>query len=453
MSNLLASLSTAAESLKTFERALTTVQNNVTNATTPGYVRRQTDLIALNFQPELGLPGGVQAGPLLSSRSLIAERNVWEAAHRFGWFTQTASGLARIEPAFDIAPGSGIAGALERFYAAFSQLSVTPNDPLSREVVIERAGEVAGTFQFAASSLLRASEETRRDAASVVEQINRLATEIRDLNVEIRKDYRNQQDAGLDARLHAALEELAELADFTALPQEDGSVTVLLGGQVPLVIGDKTYQIQVDTAAGPTEILDYSGQVITGRIRGGRLAGLLEVSRNLLPSYLADLNRLAQSFADRVNEILAGGVDLNGLPPQIDLFEYDATLGAAFTLRVTSILPEQIAAALPGAPGGNGNALALAALATTSEIDGMTFTEFYGRLGARVGRDLAASRTDEETHQLLLTQARSLRDEVSAVNLDEEAAALIRYQRAYQASAQLIGVLNEMTEVVLGLLR
>lgn len=453
MSNLLASLTTAAESLRTFEQALNVVQNNVTNATTPGYVRQQADLVALNFQPEVGLPGGVRSGSLVSSRSLFAERTVWEQAQGYGRFSQTASGLARIEPVFDINAGSGIAAALDRFYAAFSQLSVTPNELLPREVVIQRAAEVAQSFQLAATELTRAFEEFRRETTSVVEEINRLAADIRDLNIEIRQDFRNREDAGIDARLYTALEELSFLTDFTALPQEDGSVTVLLGGQIPLVIGDKVFEIRAGSSGAAPEILDYNGQVITGTVREGRLAGLLDLTGNLLPSYLADLNRLAQSFADRVNGALAGGVDLNGLPPAVNLFEYDAALGAAYTLKVSGILPEQVAAALPGAPGGNGNALALAALATSPQIDGMTFTEAYGRLGAGAGRDLAAVRAGESTHSLLLTQARQLRDEVSGVNLDEEAAALIRYQRAYQASAQLIGVLNEMTEVVLDLLR
>jgi len=172
-----------------------------------------------------------------------------------------------------------------------------------------------------------------------------------------------------------------------------------------------------------------------------------------LPSYVADLNRLAESFADRVNGILAAGVDVNGDTPAVDLFTFDAANGSALTLAVTEMTPEQIAAALPEAPGGNSNSLNLAALATSGEIDGFTFTEFYGRLGSRVGQGLANARREERSQSLLLSQAQNLRSQVSAVSLDEEAAALIEFQRSYQASAQLFRVLNEMTEVVFTLLR
>ena len=85
------------------------------------------DLIALAFQPDLGLPGGVRAGELLSSRSTYAEQAVRQQAERHGRLSSTAAGLAQVEPVFDIAEGSGIAGAINQIYNAFSGLNVTPN--------------------------------------------------------------------------------------------------------------------------------------------------------------------------------------------------------------------------------------------------------------------------------------------------------------------------------------
>ncbi len=439
--------------MKAFEKALSVVQNNVTNASTPGYVRQQADLIALAFQPDLELTGGVRTGSLLSSRSIFSERAVWQQAEHHGRQSQVADGLVRIEPVFDISDGSGIASSIDKLYASFSQLSVTPNSTPARQNVIDRAKAVAETFNGAARSLSEAADHTRREARSVVEQINRIASDIRELNVEFRRDYRQQEDAGLKARLYTALEKLSALVDFNALPQEDGSMTILLGGQTPLVIGDKTFAVEVDLSGSRVEILDFNGKTITGQVRQGRLEGLIELSNDLLPSYSAKLNRLAAAFADGVNAELAQGVDQNGLPPTEDLFTYAAPDNAALTLSVTGITPDQIAAADPTEPGGNGNALKLASLATARKIDDFTYTEFYGQISAQAGRDLAAAREGEHTRALLLSQAQNLRDEKSAVNLDEEAALLMQYQQAYRASAQLVSVLNEMTDVVLGLLR
>jgi flagellar hook-associated protein 1 FlgK len=453
MPSLLASLNAAAGSLRTFERALAAVQNNVTNASTPGYARQQADLVAQAFHLELELPGGVTISDLVSTRDELAERAVRRQASRHGRLAQLATSLARLEPVLDIREGSGVAGALDRLFQAFSRLSVTPNDLTARDNVIGRARDVAAAFRTTAGSLLEARDETNREVRATVEQINRLAHEIRDINVEIRNDYRKRNDAGLDARLHAALEQLSELVDFEALRADDGSVTVLVGGQGLLVIGASAYELQADFSGPQAAILDHTGQAVTGLIREGRLAGLLEVANQNIPNYLASLDLLAQTMADRINTILASGVDLNGQPPPVNLFSYNLAAGAAYTLAVTAITPDQIAAAYPAAPGGNDNALDLAALATSIEINGASFSGFYGWISSQAGQALASARTGAETQSALLVQARNLRDQVSGVNLDEEAAAMIQYQRAYQAAAKLITVLDELTEATLAILR
>lgn len=453
MPSLLASLNAAAGSMHAFEQALATVQNNVTNASTPGYARQQVDLVAQAFHLELELPGGVGLSDLVSTRDEQAERAVRRQASRHGRLAQLAASLAQLEPVLDIGEGSGVAGALDRLFAAFSRLSVTPNDLPARENVIGRARDVAAAFRLTAGSLLEARDQVNREIRAAVEQINRLARTIQDINIEIRSDRRKLNDAGLDARLNAALEELAGLVDFEALRADDGSVTVMIGGQGLLVIGASAYELQADFSGAQTAIVDHAGQAVTGLVGEGRLAGLLEVVNQNIPAYLGSLDLLAQTMADRINSILAAGVDLNGQPPAVNLFSYNPALGAAYTLAVTGITGAEIAAAYPSAPGGNENALDLAALANSIEINGSSFTGFYGSLSGQAGQALASARVGAEVQSALLVQARNLRAEVSGVNLDEEAAAMIQYQRAYQAAAKLITVLDELTETTLGILR
>lgn len=158
-------------------------------------------------------------------------------------------------------------------------------------------------------------------------------------------------------------------------------------------------------------------------------------------------------IADRVNGILQGGVDQNGATPSTALFIYNAALGAAATLTTNALTPDQFAAALPNAPGGNGNALNLSALSASKEINGYSFTEFYGNLASKVGRDLSTAKDDTTSNQQLLNQAAAIREQVSGVNLDEEAARLVQLQRGYQASSKMLTVLNEMTTTIIELIR
>ena len=53
----------------------------------------------------------------------------------------------------------------------------------------------------------------------------------------------------------------------------------------------------------------------------------------------------------------------------------------------------------------------------------------------------------------LLDQAVAIREQVSGVNLDEEAAHLIELQRGYQAASKMLTVLNDMTDTVIGLIK
>lgn len=73
---LLASLSASGGALNAFGKALEVMQNNVGNASTPGYVRQDLELLSVRFDPESGLGGGVKAGRMTSARSEYAEQSV-----------------------------------------------------------------------------------------------------------------------------------------------------------------------------------------------------------------------------------------------------------------------------------------------------------------------------------------------------------------------------------------
>jgi flagellar hook-associated protein 1 FlgK len=448
-----AALSSAALSMQALERCFEVIENNVTNASTPGYAKQTQVLAARRFSTEQALSGGVAAGAVLSSRSRYAEQSVWRQMKAYGLASQRVSDLAQLEPVLTIAENTGIAGALSDFYGSSSSLSVNPNDVSSRQVVLERAAALARSFNATLSDLAGASLAAEREVANVVARINVLTGRVTELNEQRRSDFRNAQDAGLDAQLYAVLEDLSELGDFNVIDQPDGSVSVFLNGQEPLVIGDRQFEISVGINNNQIELYDSEGNNLAAQTREGRLGALIDLRNNLTPSLTADLNTLAQAFADRVNGLLAGGVDLNGQTPVKNLFTYDPVAGAANSLAITGITPEEIAAALPGAQGGNGNALQIAALSSSKEIGGYTFTEYYGEIAATVGRQLANAQDNLSSQESLLAQARSLRQEESGVSLDEQAALLMQMQRNYEAVGKLLSVLDELTNIAIGMIR
>lgn len=452
MGNLTTSLVNAANALQVYGSALDVTENNVTNANSPGYARQLATLVAQPFDLATGAPGGVALGATESSRSQFAEQSVRTQQTASSFDQQKVSDLSTVQNYFSLSPTSGIGPDMSALFQSFSQLSVTPNDTVARQTVLNDAATVAQDFNNTASGLLSQTNDLHQATSNTIASINQLAGTIAQINSENSVDLQGGVDAGLDAQLNSALDQLSQYVNFTVLQQPNGPLSVYLGGQTPLVIGNQTYAIQGDFSTPQTAILSSLGADITAQVGGGQLGAELDDNNNVLPSYVSSLNTLAQSLADQVNNALNNGIDQNGAAPVTNLFSYDTTNGAALTLAVNPLTPDQIAAALPGAPGGNGNALALAALANAPVANGYTFAQAYGNLGGQVGSDLAAAQNNGNTDQALLSQAESLRQQVSGVSLDSEAENLLQYNRSYDAISKMLGVLNSLSLDVVNLL-
>lgn len=106
-----------------------------------------------------------------------------------------------------------------------------------------------------------------------------------------------------------------------------------------------------------------------------------------------------------------------------------------------------------GGTGDNRNALLLAALQTTKILSGGTasYQSAYAGLVSQVAsktRELEITSTAQAT---IYQQAQTARESFSGVNLDEEAANLIRYQQAYQASGKVLAIASSMFDTILAL--
>ena len=104
-----------------------------------------------------------------------------------------------------------------------------------------------------------------------------------------------------------------------------------------------------------------------------------------------------------------------------------------------------------GGVGDNRNLLKMGELQHQKVLNGAkdSFQEFYGALVAQVGVTNRQGNANLVVETVLLQQAEGYRDSASGVNLDEEAANLLRYQQAYQASAQLIKIADQLFQTLL----
>jgi flagellar hook-associated protein 1 len=477
MSNLLATLGVAASALDAFSQVLQVTQNNVANASTPGYARQTQTLDAMPFDVTFGDTGGVKAGIVESSRDEYAETAVRQQNTLLGAASQNVSSLTSLQTIFDISGNTGIPYALNNLLQSFSAWGQSPNDPNARQLVIDNASDLAGAFNEAASGLATVAQDAEQQIGTTVSNINQLVGELQQYNTQIMGGDRN--DAGLDAQVHSTLEQLSQYGDISATQQANGSWTVMLG-QNQLLVGSQQYQISyaMEQPSNPpptnanapplAAIRAYDGTDITSTLTTGQLGALLNFRNTVLPSYMGDayqqggLNIMAQQLADRVNGLLTAGNVADGSPPQTGtaLFSYDQTTptNIAQSLAINpAITADQLAAIDPGPPEvSNGVCLALSGLANpqtaADEIDGMSYTSYYANMASEVGSALTDATNEQQVQQSAVAQAQNLRQQSSGVDLDQEAMTLVEFQRAYDANSRLISVLDQVTEDAVNLI-
>lgn len=104
-----------------------------------------------------------------------------------------------------------------------------------------------------------------------------------------------------------------------------------------------------------------------------------------------------------------------------------------------------------GGTGDNRNALLMAGLATAKTLNGgsASFSESYDGMVADVGTGTRQSAVNSQSQQRLLDQSLATRESISGVNLDDEAANLVRFQQAYQAAARVVATANKLFDTLL----
>ncbi len=130
--------------------------------------------------------------------------------------------------------------------------------------------------------------------------------------------------------------------------------------------------------------------------------------------------------------------------------------GMSFNISGSPLVGDRFSlASNTGGVSDNRNALQLAAIEINRIFDAGSsgLRDVYSKIVADVGNRTAQASISWDAQESLLEGALSRREEVSGVNLDEEAADIIRFQQAYQASARVINSANTLFDTLMGIFR
>lgn len=464
MNDLFGVMNIGTNAMLLHQRAIHVTGNNIANVNTPGYSRQRLNIkTSIPVDSGAGLVGtGVRSAGVerIYDRFISAQLNDQNAD--LGRWEAQQSMLERVEAVFDESGGYGLNQALSDFWNSWQDLSLNPSGQTERSVTAASSQMLADTIRQRYGELEQAQENIDAAVEGALDDINRLAAEIADLNQKIASteisgdnanDYRDSRDL--------ALKQLSEIIAIKSFEDANGQTVVSVGSGRPLVESGVTWQLSTQTNAdGHTDIvwLDTDGGSvnISGEITAGKMGGWLEARDTKIAGYQSDLDALAQTLMAEVNTLHAGGYGLDGTTTGTDLF----TGAGAVDMEVNpDILNDLNLIAASGAtligPGNADNALAINALRTRLTMNGdtATFDEAADALISQIGYDVQATQANARHQADMMTYLENYRESVSGVSLDEEMVNLVKFQAAYNAAAKMISMADEMLDSLMNIVR
>ncbi|MEO7037457.1 MAG: flagellar hook-associated protein FlgK [Polyangiaceae bacterium] len=454
MAGLTSLLNVARDALTAQSYGLAVTGSNISNASTPGYVRRVALLQTQALGTQTG--GSVVASGLQRVTDDFVERREYAATGLSSAATTRDQTTASVESLFNDSAGTGLGTSLSNLFSSFSGLANNPTDGTTRTNVLAAADAFTQSVNATGTALDQAKQDLTTQAQQTIDQINQRAQEIAKLDMQIAQATMQGNDAAdlKDQRTQKLLN-ISGLINTTTFTDGNGDQVVQVAGTTIVdgthagklsldLNGDGSLKLNaVQSGGGTTEITQY--------LTGGTLGGIKEARDTDLFDVSKKLDQFVFDTATAINTQHAAGVGADGGTGR-NLFDVGSTAdGAARNIKVSADVfnqPDRIAAAANvfSVPGGSDNAVAMAKLADVFTNTGSTRTaaEAYGDLVGSVGTTRANSQRDVETQGAILQQVQSMHQSESGVSLDEEMVALTKYQNAYQAASKVLNVADTL---------
>lgn len=469
--------------------------HNVANANTPGYTRQEVVLgtrnplgaVAFNRASGGAIQMGQGAQVELTRRmayDFYDDRLRTEVSVEKQWL-ERADVLRHVEAMLPEKDGSGIAERLSEFWSSWQQLSTDSADPAVRRSVRDAGVRLSQSINERADGLVNFQRYQDARLGRLVEEVNQAAARLAKLNERIVVAFKadNQPNDLLDER-DRLRSQLSELAGSTSYIQSDGSAVVSIGRHVlvarhnaqllravnpgataaPAAPGGAAYvPAPAGTVSGHLRQLQWEdGQA--AEVKMGTIGGLLIGRDKEVVARISALERLGNTLRNEVNAVHKTGF---GLPPAnatgLDFFVGNGAAQLAINPLLEANVGGVAAAAVSASPGDGSVALKIAQLESRLLMDAegarvpagteavgatRSILESWADAVAALGADAVRAQRELDSHSAIVEQLTTQRDSVTGVSLDEEAARVMRSQRAYQAAARVLTNFDQMAEEV-----
>jgi len=450
----------ASSALRAFQRGLDVTGHNIANVNTPGYSRQTLDL-AQAYPIEFWSNGirsigqGVTMSSINRIRDLFLESRRQGTAADASQYETLATSVKDILGAMQEPGKDGISASLGKFFDAWSALSSNPNEAANRLQVQTAGKNLAGKIRDSWANLDAQATEANKVITETITQVNEIAASISQLNEQIRvQTSTGGQPSDLLDQRDALVRQLSTLVNVQTRLNTDGTMSVNVSEQA---VVDQAGFLPLSTTIDPVAGKITGGQVDVS-LRSGRLAGLIQSVKNVTAAK-TQLDTLANNLRTQVNTIHTSGTNPNGTTnirffndavPQTGAIDFD--LDNAVATDYKNIVA---GASNPHVAGDASLALSLSQLRDASVVGlgNRSFSQFQSDNINALGSSQSYFENALSTQQAMLDQTDAQQEAISGVNLDEEMANMLRYQRSYQAAAKALTIFDQVTEDLIGMLR
>jgi flagellar hook-associated protein 1 len=457
-------LNIAKNSMAVMQTSLQVTSHNIANVNTVGYSRQEAVLTEATPMPtEVGLLGdGVSVQGIIRYFDRYLEESIAGKNTDLQEQMATDRYMERIESVLD-ENNSKLTATITDFFNGWQNLSTDPTSTSVRTSVVVKGENVSRIIGDIYSQFKGLQVELDNSVGKEVADVNRILTSIADLNDKVYEAGVNGGESGdyLDKRTELFKQLSGEL-DVSSVEDKYGRLTILTGQGKVLVDGNRSWDLATlkDQNTGFSRIAwqDGSGNLsdITDQIGGGKLKALISLRDETLGArFIPAINELAKALVTEVNAVHVDGTNLNGTTG-IDFFkdtgrDYAQSMSISNQIKADS---RNIAATSSAAnPTDNDIALAIAALGenqVTVAGGQTTFVNYVSSLISDIGELAKQAKDISQYQQDTMQVMEKQKEEVSGVSIDDEMSNLIKFQYAYQASARLITVADELFKSILG---
>lgn len=442
-------LSIGASGVKAYQLALNTVSENIANAGADGYSRRVANISEVVSVPRAGSQNQLNGqGSVVNGIVRVSDQyraaEVRSTGADLAKTQSSVTWLGRIE---DTLGASQIGTSLASFFTAGTQLAADPTSIAARSTMLEAAQGVSDSFTSTGASLDQIASDLNDTAAAAATSLTSIGAALAKVNKALGNAQQGTSGAaGLLDQRDQLLEQMTALTDISVSFDAYGRATVKGGNSSGPTLVDGPDSASVSFARNSGGAVQYT--VLNGVTQqvlspnGGAMAGISEGAQRVADAQ-SQLQTIATSFVTDVNNVQAGGRDLDANPGAAIFALTPGSTTAAMT-RVLDDPRGIAAAAVGGGQRDNTNLSVLAQARTTGGYENAVTTMTANNAATLAQRKAVASAQDT-----IHDNAVSARDAQSGVNLDSEAVDLMRFQQAYSASSRVIQAARDTIQTIL----